>query len=107
MAGEYHSADFSFEEHVESIDQHSLPPIKPISIAQEDLRWNEFFSAHSSGDFFKPRNYIELEFASWLPQPQGCEEKVLEVDIFRYLESVLSYLNWTHHLLTPYYPKYD
>lgn len=80
---EYHSTDFSFDEWAkECAIKCSLPEIVPyIEDHKENngpvKHWDEFFVSHNSGNFFKPRRYLALEFAKYFDS-NSCKT-VLEV----------------------------
>ena len=81
---EYHSTDFDLNEWKEEASMlHKLPEIteyvpssssRPTGIetgveAEEKEfceKWDKFYSKHKSGDFFKPRRYLTVEFGKYL-----------------------------------------
>ena len=68
---EYHSTDFDFNDwEQECLEKYTLPPIKFIEnqAKPEEFsdQWDSFFSSHNSGNFFKPRRYLALEFSKYL-----------------------------------------
>lgn len=91
---EYHSTDFDLETWKEkALQLYPLPPLSPWispSAAEENIcavgeeieefseKWNTFYSKHKSGDFFKPRRYLTVEFHKYLSQC-GHGSMVLEV----------------------------
>ncbi|KAJ1430102.1 hypothetical protein B484DRAFT_396059 [Ochromonadaceae sp. CCMP2298] len=85
---EYHDCDFDVEEWaIEAAELYTLPPVScepgdasavEASGASPELGqcgdWDAFYGAHSTGNFFKPRRYLALEFGAYLGKRQGQEE---------------------------------
>jgi SAM-dependent methyltransferase len=75
----YHNNDFDFESweaEVQSKLDFQLPQIKSFVasanifddnvIQNPNDDWQMFFKTHNKGNFFKPRRYLEIEFAEYL-----------------------------------------
>lgn len=69
---EYHSNDFNLLQWISEANKISLPNIIDYSNDKDTLNdktskdWNEFYNNHKSGNFFKPRRYLALEFSKYL-----------------------------------------
>ena len=83
---EYHSTDFSFELWArQCAELYTLPDITDEVIAETSAdklskpvkHWDDFFVSHNSGNFFKPRRYLALEFAKYF-ESESCKV-ILEV----------------------------
>jgi hypothetical protein len=77
---EYHGSDFDLDEWAEEAGRKfSLPDIVEVpeptllgesstfvSAAEEyNVKWDDFYNHHSSGQFFKPRRYLAVEFENY------------------------------------------
>ena len=79
----YHSRDFDFQSwaHYAS-DSFCLPPVScgidnptdNCELDEERKNWESFFVNHKSGNFFRPRNYLILEFSKWFSTLFLCAE---------------------------------
>mmetsp|Transcript_22532 Transcript_22532/g.32928 ORF Transcript_22532/g.32928 Transcript_22532/m.32928 type:complete len:263 (-) Transcript_22532:98-886(-) len=74
----YFDCDFDFDEWRVQCAERPLPLIKPLDNCDEEQysRWNNFYQSHVTGNFFKPRKYLSVEFEKWLSGQSAC---VLEV----------------------------
>jgi SAM-dependent methyltransferase len=90
---EYHSSDFELDAWREEASKlYQLPPLSewvlPVEFPEPhnvhdgvndySEKWDSFYGKHNSGDFFKPRRYLTVEFEKFLSK---CEagSTVLEV----------------------------
>lgn len=75
---QYHDNDFSWDDYVGKITS-ILPAVEEEIIRSNGTAedWNLFYQTHDNGDFYKPRNYLALEFSDYLSSPEV--ERVLEV----------------------------
>lgn len=79
----YFDSDFDWNDHARSIEENreclaSLPPITDDGIGgiatslenvkndAQDENWNSFYDNHEEGMIYKPRRYLQQEFASYL-----------------------------------------
>jgi methyltransferase-like protein 6 len=64
---EYYSNDFDFSLYALECGERCLPEITALdSYSSPNAKWDKFYETHGSGDFFKPRRYIEKEFHQYL-----------------------------------------
>lgn len=95
----YHGCDFDYNTWAkEAVKIYSLPAVTKettnpntvhcsnddeiLNTNMEKHQWNTFYRNHKSGNFFKPRNYLIVEFRKWLHLSEENSEislKILEV----------------------------
>jgi len=84
---EYHSKDFDVHVWAEEAKLlHTLPEVaeyKPVAVPNKNPsgddyheKWDSFYSKHNSGDFFKPRRYLTVEFCKYL---EKCGDERLTI----------------------------
>lgn len=78
---EYHSKDFDLHAWAEeakllhtvpTISEYKPPAADSTSTEEYHEKWDTFYSKHNSGDFFKPRRYLTVEFGTHL---QKCGDQ--------------------------------
>ena len=69
----YFDCDFDFDEWRVQCAERPLPLIKPLDNCDEEQysRWNNFYQSHITGNFFKPRKYLSVEFEKWSEECRG------------------------------------
>ena len=87
---EYHSNDFDLYEWAEEAKTiHVLPDISEYRIDTNEAtsnqklemyhkKWDDFYSNHNSGKFFKPRRYLIVEFGSYLTRCGEMKATIVE-----------------------------
>lgn len=63
----YHCSDFNFDEWAKETMTHPLPQLTSETEVENYAheKWDMFYHHHTTGNFFKPRNYIYQEFGKW------------------------------------------